>query len=130
MEQTRIYVRSCLAAIAGGGVSALAHITGGGLVENPPRVFGEDLAMRLDLTAWRLPAVFRWLAQTGGVEPREMLRTFNCGLGMLVVAEAWSAEAVAASLTAAGERPLAVGRIESRGADAVVFDGLSAAWLA
>ncbi len=130
LEPTRIYVRACLAAVAGGGVSALAHITGGGLVENPPRVFGDDLAMRLDLAAWRLPDVFRWLAQTGGVEPREMLRTFNCGLGMLVVVEPGRAEAVAAELTAAGEVPLTVGRVEAREADAVVFDGLSAAWLA
>lgn len=130
LEPTRIYVRSCLAAIAAGGVTAFAHITGGGLVENPPRVYGDDLAMRIDLSAWRLPPVFRWLAAEGGVEPREMLRTFNCGLGMLVVAEASRADAVAAALAAAGEQPLAVGRVEARSGDPVVFDGLSAAWLA
>ncbi|MEQ9334973.1 phosphoribosylformylglycinamidine cyclo-ligase [Thalassobaculum sp.] len=130
LEPTRIYVKSCLAAIAAGGITAFAHITGGGLIENPPRVYGDDLAMRLDLGAWRLPAVFRWLAATGGVEAREMLRTFNCGLGMLVVVEADRADAVRAALAAAGEAPLTVGRIEARTGDAVVFDGLSAAWLA
>ena len=119
LEPTRIYVKSCLAAI-----------TGGGLIENPPRVYGDDLAMRLDLSAWRLPAVFRWLAATGGVEAREMLRTFNCGIGMLVVVEADRADAVRAALTAAGEAPLTVGQVEPRAGDAVVFDGLSAAWLA
>jgi len=130
LAPTRIYVRGCLAAITAGGVTGLAHITGGGLVENPPRVYGEDLAMRLDLAAWSLPPVFRWLAATGGVEPREMLRTFNCGLGMLVVVEAARVDAVRAALEAAGEQPIAVGRIEERSGDPVVFDGLSAAWQA
>lgn len=130
LQPTRIYVKSCLAALAAGGVTAFAHITGGGLIENPPRVYGEDLAMRIDLGSWRLPPVFRWLAATGGVEPREMLRTFNCGLGMLVVVEAGRAEAVCSALAAAGEQPLNVGRIEKRTAGAVMFDGLSGAWSA
>ncbi|WP_189989661.1 phosphoribosylformylglycinamidine cyclo-ligase [Thalassobaculum fulvum] len=130
LEPTRIYVRACLAAIAAGGVTAFAHITGGGLIENPPRVYGDDLAMRIDLASWRLPPVFRWLAAEGGVEPREMLRTFNCGLGMLVVVEADRADAVGDALAAAGEQPVTVGRVEARTGDAVVFDGLSAAWLA
>jgi phosphoribosylformylglycinamidine cyclo-ligase len=86
--------------------------------------------MRIDLASWRLPPVFRWLAAEGGVEPREMLRTFNCGLGMLVVVEADRADAVRDALAAAGEQPVTVGRVEARTGDAVVFDGLSAAWLA
>lgn len=130
LEPTRIYVKSCLAAIAAGGVTAFAHITGGGLIENPPRVYGDDLAMRIDLGAWRLPPMFRWLAATGGVEVWEMLRTFNCGLGMLVVVEAERADAIREALAAAGEAPLTIGRVEPRTGDAVVFDGLSAAWLA
>ena len=130
LEPTRIYVRSCLKAIAAGGVTAFAHITGGGLIENPPRVYGNDLAMRFDLGSWRLPPVFRWLAATGGVEAREMLRTFNCGLGMLVVVEADRAGAVRDALTAAGETPVTVGVVEARTGDQVVFDGLSATWLA
>ena len=123
-------MRSCLKAIKAGGVTALAHITGGGLIENPPRVYGDDLAMRLDLTSWRLPPVFRWLAAQGGVEAREMLRTFNCGLGMLIVVEAERADAVRDALSAAGETPITVGVLEARTGDPVVFDGLSATWLA
>ncbi|MEQ8866747.1 MAG: phosphoribosylformylglycinamidine cyclo-ligase [Thalassobaculum sp.] len=130
LEPTRIYVRSCLKAIAAGGVTALAHITGGGLIENPPRVYGDDLAMRLDLSTWRLPPVFRWLAAQGGVEAREMLRTFNCGLGMLIVVEAGRADAVRDALSEAGETPVTVGVLEARTGDPVVFDGLSPTWLA
>jgi len=130
MAPTRIYVKPCLAAIRTGAVHGLVHVTGGGLVENPPRIYGDDLALRLDLTAWTPPPVFAWLARAGGVEPREMLRTFNCGIGMLLVVDPDRAEAVMDALEDAGETPLPVGRIEPRAGDAVVFDGLSGAWLA
>ena len=138
LAPTRIYVKPCLAAVATGGVSALVHVTGGGLVDNPPRVYGDDLAMRLDLGAWRPEPVFAWLAAAGGVEPREMLRTFNCGLGMLVIVREAALEAVEAALRATGEAPVRVGRIERRTGDAagdapedsVIFDGLNQTWLA
>jgi phosphoribosylformylglycinamidine cyclo-ligase len=130
LAPTRIYVKPCLAAVLTGGVSGLVHVTGGGLVENPPRIFGDDLAMRLDLRTWTPPAVFGWLAQTGGIEGREMLRTFNCGLGMLVVARANAVDAVELALREHGEAPIRVGSIEARSGDGVVFDGLDQTWLA
>lgn len=130
LAPTRIYVKPCLAALETGGVHGFVHVTGGGLVENPPRVYGEGLAMRLDLAAWTPPAIFPWLARAGGIEPREMLRTFNCGLGMLVVVAADAVEAVEAALADSGEMAFRVGRIEPRGGDAVVFDGLDQTWLA
>lgn len=130
LAPTRIYVKACLAALKTDGVNGFVHVTGGGLVENPPRVYGDDLAMRLDLTTWTPPAVFPWLAKQGGIEGREMLRTFNCGLGMLVVVKADAADAVEAALRAHGETPVRVGRIEPRDGDAVVFDGLDQTWMA
>ncbi len=130
LEPTRIYVKPCLAAVATSGVTGLVHVTGGGLIENPPRVYSEDLAMKLDLGAWQPLPVFRWLASVGGVEPREMLRTFNCGLGMLVIVREAALEAVEAALRATGEAPLRVGQIVQRTGPAVEFDGLSQTWLA
>lgn len=130
LTPTRIYVKSCLKALETGGVHGLVHVTGGGLIENPPRVYGETLAMRLDLGAWTPPAVFGWLARTGGIEAREMLRTFNCGLGMLLVVTADAVDAVTDALRKAGETPLAVGMMQERSGDeALVFDGLSSTWL-
>jgi len=116
LAPTRIYVRSCLAGIAAGGVRALAHITGGGLVENVPRVLPEGLAAALDLGAWTPPPVFRWLAREGGVATGEMVRTFNCGLGMVLVVDPEHAAAVRAALEDAGERVHDVGRVVPRGA--------------
>jgi phosphoribosylformylglycinamidine cyclo-ligase len=85
MTPTRIYVKSVLAAIASGGVKALAHITGGGLVDNVPRVLPDALQADIDGASWKLPAVFGWLMKTGGVPRDDLIRTFNCGIGMVVV---------------------------------------------
>ena len=85
MTPTRIYVKSVLAAIKSGGVKALAHITGGGLIDNVPRVLPDSLQADIDGTSWKLPAVFGWLAKTGGVPRDDLIRTFNCGIGMVVV---------------------------------------------
>ena len=111
---TRLYVRGCRAALAAGGVKAFAHITGGGLVENIPRVLPDDMAAELDARAWTLPPVFRWLAETAGVAPAEMARTFNCGIGMVAVVDPAAVERVTAALAAAGERAHSVGRIVPR----------------
>ena len=111
LTPTRIYVRSCLAAIATGGVRALAHITGGGLVDNIPRVLPVGLGCELDMDAWPDPPVFAWLARTGDIPWTEMVRTFNCGLGMIVVAAARRAGEVEAALVEAGENVHVVGRI-------------------
>ena len=92
LAPTRIYVRPLLAAIRGtGAIKALAHITGGGFTENIPRVLPKGLAAEIDLSQIAVPPVFGWLARTGGVEAREMLRTFNCGVGMVVVVAAGDA---------------------------------------
>jgi phosphoribosylformylglycinamidine cyclo-ligase len=111
LAPTRLYVKSCLAAVRAGGVHALAHITGGGLTENPPRVIPDGLACEIDLSAWALPPVFRWLAQTADMAEAELLKTFNCGIGMMLVVDAARAEAVAAVLREAGETVVAMGHV-------------------
>ena len=107
----RLYVKQALAAVRSGGVHALAHITGGGLTENPPRVIPEGLACEIDLGAWALPPVFRWLAETAGMSEPELLKTFNCGIGMMLVVAPDRAEAVAALLREAGETVVPMGRV-------------------
>ncbi|MEC3860505.1 phosphoribosylformylglycinamidine cyclo-ligase [Mesobacterium sp. TK19101] len=95
LTPTRLYVRQTLAAIRAGGVHALAHITGGGLTENLPRVLPEGLGAQIDLGAWDLPGVFSWMRGVGGMAEAEMLKTFNCGIGMIVVVAADRADALA-----------------------------------
>ena len=103
LAPTRLYVKPALAAIRAGGVHGLAHITGGGLTENLPRVLSEGLGAQIDLGAWSLPPVFKWLAAEGGLAQAEMLKTFNAGIGMVLVVAADRADALAAELAAAGE---------------------------
>jgi len=110
---TRIYVKPCLAAIAAGGVKGFAHITGGGMTENVPRVLPKGLHAVIDARRFPVPPVFGWLAEAGGVAPAEMLRTFNCGIGMVVVVKPAAVDAVTAALTAAGETVHAIGAIET-----------------
>ncbi len=129
LTPTRIYVKSGLAALKANGVHALAHITGGGLIENPPRVYPDRLAARIDMTKWRVPPVFRWLKTTGNVAPEEMARTFNCGIGMIVLVAAPDAAAIAEVLRAHGETVFEIGTMIPRGAGpAVVLEGLDGAW--
>ena len=123
LEPTRIYARTLLPAIRGGGIKALAHITGGGFVDNIPRVLPEGLAARLDIGRVPLPPVFSWLREAGALEESEMLRTFNCGIGMIAVVGAEAAAAVSAALAAEGELVTELGRIEARTGAGVVFDG-------
>jgi len=111
LTPTRLYVRPLLAALASGGVHAAAHITGGGLTENLPRVLPKGLGAEIDLTAWSLPPVFAWLGQAGALEQSEMLKTFNAGIGMALVVAADRAEAIAADLSATGERVCVLGRV-------------------
>ncbi len=126
LTPTRIYVRSCLKAIKETGhIKALAHITGGGLTENVPRVLPGHLAAKIDLSAWSVPPVFRWLAANGPVEPAEMLRTFNCGIGMIVVCTADSAHAIEQILIEEGEDVFRLGEIVSRTDEAVGYTGQS-----
>jgi phosphoribosylformylglycinamidine cyclo-ligase len=110
---TRIYVRPVLKAIhASAAVKGLAHITGGGLSENLPRILPAGLAAHVDLGAWRAPAVFGWLREVGNLDDAEMLRTFNCGIGLVAVAAQASTEQVLSVLRAAGEAPVVIGEIE------------------
>ena len=124
LTPTRIYVKPLLSAIrAGIGIKALAHITGGGFIDNIPRVLPDTLAAHVDLDAITPPPVFGWLSRSGGIAPMEMLRTFNCGVGMLAAVAADDAERLVAHLTEAGETATVVGRLTERGADAVTFQG-------
>jgi phosphoribosylformylglycinamidine cyclo-ligase len=108
---TRLYVKSLLLAIRAGGIHGLAHITGGGLTENLPRVLPEGCGAEIDLGAWDLPPVFAWLKDTGGIAEAEMLKTFNSGIGMCVVASADQAGAVAGILRQAGETVIELGHV-------------------
>ncbi len=124
LTPTRIYVKPLLKALrASKGIKALAHITGGGLTENLPRVLPAATAARIDLSRIAAPPVFGWLAQTGNVEEREMLRTFNCGIGMVIVTAAAETDAIAKLLRAEGETVIDLGVIEQRRDAAVVYDG-------
>ena len=126
LEPTRIYVKPLLAAIRKtNAIKALAHITGGGFPENIPRVLPKHLAAQIDLAAFAVPAVFSWLAKTGGVEAKEMLRTFNCGIGMIAVVAPQDADAVRAALAAEGEKVVTLGRMVARaeGAAGTVYKG-------
>ncbi len=111
LTPTRLYVKQALAAVRAGGVHALAHITGGGLTENPPRVIPDGLACEIDLGAWALPGVFRWLAGVSNLSEAELLKTFNCGIGMIVVVAAERAEALTALLADQGETVVQMGRV-------------------
>ncbi len=117
LAPTRIYVKAVLDLMRAVPVKGLAHITGGGLLENIPRILAPTLAAVLHKGAWPKPPVFRWLQENGHVAAEEMLRTFNCGIGMVVVVDAAHQDAALASLTASGEQPWIVGHIRARGAD-------------
>ncbi|PXA88018.1 phosphoribosylformylglycinamidine cyclo-ligase [Caulobacter sp. D4A] len=126
LTPTRIYVKPLLKAIREtGALKALAHITGGGFPENIPRVLPKHLAAEVDLDSIPVPPVFSWLAKTGGVEPKEMLRTFNCGIGMIVVVASENAQAVTDILTNEGEIVVPLGRMveRSEGATGVIYQG-------
>ena len=117
LTPTRIYVKSCLAAIRAGTIKALAHITGGGLIENVPRVLPHNVVAEIDASSWTMPPVFAWLAQEGGVVPHEMARTFNCGIGMVVIASPHKAAEAIRILTEQGETVHTIGRIRARQGD-------------
>ena len=123
LTPTRIYVKPILAALKTPGIKALAHITGGGFPENIPRVLPSDCAAALDLAAIDVPPVFGWLARNGDVAEAEMLRTFNCGIGMIVVVAAAAREAVIAAFAASGEPATEIGRIVARDGAPVTFAG-------
>ena len=135
LAPTRIYVKPLLQALrapgyAAGGVKAVAHITGGGILENLPRVLPDGLMAEIEAASWPLPPVFQWLRRMGNVADQEMLRTFNCGIGMILVVASADAAAVSAKLAEAGETVHPLGRIAERraGAAATVVAGTDKAW--
>jgi len=120
---TRIYVKSALAAIRLGGVKALAHITGGGLIENIPRVLPKNLAVKLELGSWNVPPVFKWLKDAGNMHDSEMWRTFNCGVGMVLVVDKARAKKISAVLKKNGEKVFTIGEVVSKKDKAVIMHG-------
>jgi phosphoribosylformylglycinamidine cyclo-ligase len=106
-----------------GGIKAMAHITGGGFIDNIPRVLPDTFAAHVDLSTFSPPAVFGWLSRTGGVAQGEMLRTFNCGIGMVVVVDPAAVNSVIAVLGRQGETAFRLGVIENTGGEKVRFSG-------
>lgn len=102
LEPTKIYVKQILPAAQSGLIKGMAHITGGGFVENVPRFFPKDLGCFIDASTWDLPPVFRWVMKHGNVEPLEMARTFNCGIGMVLAVEPALADLAIQNLSAGG----------------------------
>jgi phosphoribosylformylglycinamidine cyclo-ligase len=124
LTPTRIYVKPLLAALkATAGIKGLAHITGGGFPDNIPRVLPQTMGVQVNLSAIAVPPVFAWLAAEGSVAQEEMLRTFNCGIGMIVIAEQAKAAEVEAALQQAGETAVRLGHVEQRGAQPVTYSG-------
>jgi phosphoribosylaminoimidazole synthetase len=111
MEPTRIYVKSVLPLMKAGLIKGAAHITGGGLIENPPRCIADGLSAEFDWDAWPVPPVFQWLAETGGISDHEMRRTFNCGIGFILIVAPENAEDVLAGLLEAGEAAFVCGQL-------------------
>jgi phosphoribosylformylglycinamidine cyclo-ligase len=129
LAPTRIYVKSLLPLVRGGKVAALAHITGGGLLENIPRVLPEGLHAHIDADAWAQPRLMAFLQAQGNIEPEEMARTFNCGIGMAVVVREEDASAVTQAAEAAGETVFRIGRVEA-GEKGCTVSGLAGTWSA
>ncbi|MDX3883969.1 MULTISPECIES: phosphoribosylformylglycinamidine cyclo-ligase [Sphingomonas] len=129
LAPTRIYVKSLLPLVRAGKVAAMAHITGGGLLENIPRVLPDGLHAHVDADAWPQPRLMAFLQAQGNIEPGEMARTFNCGIGMAVIVRPEEADGVAAALESAGETVFRIGRI-AQGAKGCTVSGSAEAWSA
>ena len=122
---TKIYVKSLLAAIRSGGVNGLSHITGGGFTENIPRVLPDDLAVTIDMNSWEMPDIFKWVQSAGDIPVLEMLRTFNCGVGMVVIVSADQAEILQNILKEQGETVYTLGQVVKNQGEQVVYENLS-----
>eukprot|EP00794_Sanderia_malayensis_P000453 gene453-1095_t len=114
LTPTKIYIKSVLPLIKQGKVKACAHITGGGLLDNLPRVFSPELSVRIDGSAWNIPAVFRWLAKVGHVPAEEMLRTFNCGVGFVLIVDEEAAQDIVGDFRSNNEEAWVIGKVEKR----------------
>ena len=120
LAPTRIYVKSVLALTKAVQVHGIAHITGGGLTENIPRVIPHGLEVMLSAQTWERPAVFDWLQRAGNIAPEEMYRTFNCGIGMTIVVAAEHTDKAMSVLRGAGEHPVIIGEVRRGDAGCVV----------
>jgi phosphoribosylaminoimidazole (AIR) synthetase len=129
MAPTRIYVKSLLPLVREGRINALAHITGGGLLENIPRVLPEGTHAFIDADAWEQPRLMAFLQAQGNIEPGEMARTFNCGVGMVLAVDGGEAAAVTTALEAAGETVLRIGAVEA-GEKGCTVKGSAETWSA
>ena len=129
LEPTRIYVKPALKAIASGAVKGMAHITGGGLLENIPRVLPDGTGIRIDAKSWAAPPVFKWLAKVGNIDASEMARTFNCGIGLIVITAAAEADAVTKIFADNGEKAFRIGAVEAnKTAHRVTLVGADKVW--
>ena len=128
LTPTRIYTDAVKAALSAGTITSISHITGGGLIENPPRVFRNDLALHIDLRARPLPPVFYWLKQAAKMENYELARTFNCGIGMLISARPEDAHNILKHILQTGEDCWIAGSIVKRQNDAVILGHVDSAW--
>ncbi len=124
LTPTKIYIKSCLEAIRTDKVKALAHITGGGFTENIPRVLSDNIAVNIDCNSWQMPPVFKWLANLGGISAEEMLKTFNCGVGMIIAVSKNDAPDIKSILEQNGETVFEVGSVVNRDEDAVIYSGI------
>ncbi|MEO1167621.1 MAG: phosphoribosylformylglycinamidine cyclo-ligase [Pseudomonadota bacterium] len=127
IEPTKIYVKSLLPGVRGGDIKAMAHITGGGLLENIPRVLAEGLHAHVDVSGWEQPGLMAFLQNAGNIAPDEMARTFNCGIGMALIVDADRAEGVSDALGEAGERVYRIGHIEA-GESGCTVAGQAGSW--
>ncbi len=129
LAPTRIYVKPALQAIKTGHVKGLAHITGGGLLENIPRVLPKGLGVWLDAKSWQAPPVFKWLASAGNIDAHEMARTFNCGIGLVLIVASEHADEITRILSAAGEKVSLIGEVEANATDhRVTLRNLDKVW--
>lgn len=126
LTPTRIYVKPLLKALSSNLIKGLSHITGGGLTENVPRTLPKTMAAEIEVGTWEVPAVFQWLRKAGGVEPKEMARTFNNGVGMVAVVAASDADKAVALLEKEGEKVYKIGRLVKRDGEGTVLKGLEA----
>ena len=121
LTPTKIYVKALLELLSKFNIHAMAHITGGGLLENIPRVLPENTQAVINKNSWQLPEIFQWLQQNGNVETNEMYRTFNCGIGMVLIADAGDADGIVSSLNQNGENAWCLGVIETGDKEQVIF---------
>ncbi len=129
LEPTRIYVKPLLAAVKTGKVKAMAHITGGGLLENIPRVLPEGFGVWISAESWPIPAIFKWLAEKSNLCSSELARTFNCGIGMTVIVAKEDADMISKLLTDAGETVYRIGEVEKNLSDnRVTLQGTDSSW--